>query len=77
MGCPSVALLLLSLEERSLVEIGTFQPSFGFKDFRRAARLHSLTNNGQFGGEKRARLRPPPRPQLQGFSSSRLRRRES
>jgi hypothetical protein len=61
MGCPSVALLLLSLEERGLVEIGTFQPSFGFKDFRRAARLHSLTN-GQFGGEKQAGLRPPPRP---------------
>jgi hypothetical protein len=74
MGCPSVALLLLSLEERDLVEIGTFQPSFSFKDFRRAARLHSPTN-GQFGGEKRAGLRPPPRPQLQGFSSSGLRRR--
>jgi hypothetical protein len=24
MGCPSVALLLLSVEERDLVEIGTF-----------------------------------------------------
>jgi hypothetical protein len=56
------------------VEIGTFQPSFGFKDFHRAARLHSPTN-GQFGGEKRAGLQPPPRPQLQGFSSSRLRQR--
>jgi hypothetical protein len=74
MGCPSVALLLLLLEERDLVEIGTFEPSFGFKDFRRAARLHSPTK-GQFGGEKRAGLRPPPRPQLQGFSSSGLRRR--
>jgi hypothetical protein len=58
------------------MEIGTFQPSLGFKDFRRAARLHSPTN-GQFGGEKRAGLRPPPRPQLQGFSSSRLRRRSA
>jgi hypothetical protein len=58
------------------VEIGTFQPSFGFKDFRRAARLHSPTN-GQFGREKRVRLRPPPRPQLQGFSSSGLRRRSA
>jgi hypothetical protein len=76
MGCPSVALLLLLLEEHDLVEIGTFQPSFGFKDFRRAAWLHSLTN-GQFGGEKQARQRPPPRPQLQGSSSSLLRRRES
>jgi hypothetical protein len=44
MGCTSVALLLLPLEERSLVEIDTLQPSLGFKDFRRAARLHSLTN---------------------------------
>jgi hypothetical protein len=76
MGCSRVALLLLSLEEHGLVEIGTFQPSFGFKDFRRAARLHSLTN-GQFGGEKQAGLRHPPRPHLQGSSSSLLRRRES
>jgi hypothetical protein len=76
MGCSSVALLLLSLEERGLVEIGTFQPSLSFKDFCRAARLHSLTN-GQFGGEKQAGLRPPPRPQLQGSSSSLLRQRAS
>jgi hypothetical protein len=76
MGCPSVALLLLSLEERGLMEIGTFQPSLGFKDFCRAARLHSLTN-GQFGGEEQVGLRPLPSPQLQGSSSSLLRRRES
>ena len=61
MGCSNVALLLLSLGERGLVEIGTFQPSLGFKDFRRAARLHSLTNC-QFGGEKQVGLRPPPLP---------------
>jgi hypothetical protein len=72
MGCTSVVLLLLSLEERGLVEIGALQPPLGFKDFRRAARLHSLTN-GQFGGEKQAGLRPPPRPQLQRSSSSGLR----
>jgi hypothetical protein len=76
MGCSSIALLLLSLEERGLVEIDTFQPSLGFKDFRRAARLHSLTN-GKFGGVKQAGLRPLPLPQLQGSSSSLLRRRES
>jgi hypothetical protein len=35
MGCTSVALLLLSLEESGLVEIGALQPSLGFKDFRR------------------------------------------
>jgi hypothetical protein len=76
MGSARAALLLLLLEERGLVEIGTFQPSLGFKDFRRAARLPSPTN-GQFGGEKRAGLRPLPRPQLQGFSSSGLRQRSA
>jgi hypothetical protein len=76
MGCSSAALLLLLLEERGLVEIGTFQPLLGFKDFCRAARLHSLTN-GKFGGEKQTGSRPPPCPQLQGSSSSLLRRRES
>jgi hypothetical protein len=29
-----------SLEERNSVGVGTFQPSFGFKDFHHAARLH-------------------------------------
>jgi hypothetical protein len=53
------------------MEVGTFQPSLGFKDFRRAARLPSPTN-GQFGGEKQAGLRPPPHPQLQGSFSSLL-----
>jgi hypothetical protein len=32
----------LSLEERNFVEDGTFQPSFGFKDFHQLARLHPL-----------------------------------
>jgi hypothetical protein len=32
----------LSSEERNFVEVGTFQPSFGFKDFHHAARLHPL-----------------------------------
>jgi hypothetical protein len=31
-----------SLEERNFVEVGTFQPSFGFKDFHHAAWLHPL-----------------------------------
>jgi hypothetical protein len=60
MRCTSIAFLLLSLEERGLVETGALQPPLGFKDFRRAARLHSLTND-QFGGEKQAGLWPPPR----------------
>jgi hypothetical protein len=33
---------LSSLEERNFVEVGTFQPSLGFKDFHHAARLHPL-----------------------------------
>jgi hypothetical protein len=34
---------VLSSEERNFVEVGTFQPSFGFKDFHHAARPHPLT----------------------------------
>jgi hypothetical protein len=33
---------LSSLEEHNFEEVGTFQPSFGFKDFHQAARLHPL-----------------------------------
>jgi hypothetical protein len=32
----------LSLEGRNFAEVGTFQPSFGFKDFHQAARPHPL-----------------------------------
>jgi hypothetical protein len=32
MGCSSAALLLLSLEEHGLVEIGTFQPLLGERE---------------------------------------------
>jgi hypothetical protein len=32
-----------SLEERNSVGVGTFQPSFGFKDFHHASRLHPST----------------------------------
>jgi hypothetical protein len=32
----------LSLEERNFAEVGTFQPSFGFKDFHQPARPHPL-----------------------------------
>jgi hypothetical protein len=75
MGSACVAFILL-LEERNLTEVGTLQPSLGFKDFHQAARLHSLTGgHPEFdGGEKQAGLRPLPRPQLQGSSSSLLRR---
>jgi hypothetical protein len=44
----------LSLEERNFAEVGTFQPSFGFKDFHQAARPHPLA-----GGHPRRR---PPAP---------------
>jgi hypothetical protein len=43
MGSARVAFDLL-WEERNLTEVGTFQPSLGFKDFHQAARLHSLTD---------------------------------
>jgi hypothetical protein len=43
MGSARVAFVLL-WEERNLVEVGTFLPSLGFKDFLQAARLHLLTN---------------------------------
>jgi hypothetical protein len=66
----SVRVVFVSLwKERNLVEVGTFQPLLGFKDFCQAARLRSPTN-GQFGGEKQVGLRLLPRPRLQGSSSS-------
>jgi hypothetical protein len=37
MGSARVAFVLLSLEERNFVEVGTFQPSFGFKDFHQGS----------------------------------------
>jgi hypothetical protein len=42
MGSTHVAFVLSSLEEHNFAEIGTFQPSLGFKDFHQAARLHPL-----------------------------------
>jgi hypothetical protein len=44
MGSDCVVFVLLSLEERNLAEVGTFQPSFGFKDFHQAAWPHPLTD---------------------------------
>jgi hypothetical protein len=44
MGSARVAFVLLSLEERNFVEVGTFQPSLGFKDFHQAAQLHPLAD---------------------------------
>jgi hypothetical protein len=73
MGGARVAFVLLSLEERNFAEVGTFQPSLGFKDFHQAARLHPQDGDHQFdGGEKQAGLQPLPRPELQGSSSSLL-----
>jgi hypothetical protein len=42
MGSARVAFVSSSSEERNFAEVGTFQPSFGFKDFHQAARLHPL-----------------------------------
>jgi hypothetical protein len=36
------SLSALSSEERNFVEVGTFQPSFSFKDFHQAARPHPV-----------------------------------
>jgi hypothetical protein len=62
----------LSLEECNFVEVCTFQPSFGFKDFHHVARPHPLAGGH---GEEQARPRPSPLPQLQGCLSSLLGRR--
>jgi hypothetical protein len=76
MGGDRSSSALSSLEERNFAEVGTFQPSFSFKDFHQAARLHPLAGghprvDHQFqGGEKQAGLWPLPLSQLQGCSSS-------
>jgi hypothetical protein len=44
MGSTRVAFVLLSSEERNFAEVGTFQPSLGFKDFHQAARMHPLAD---------------------------------
>jgi hypothetical protein len=44
MGSARVSFVLSSLEERNFVEVGTFQPSLGFKDFHQAARLYPLAD---------------------------------
>jgi hypothetical protein len=44
MGSARVAFVLPSLEELNFAEVGTFQPSLGFKDFHQAARLHPLAD---------------------------------
>jgi hypothetical protein len=43
MGSTRVAFVLLLSEEHDFAGVGTLQPSLGFKDFHKAARLHSLT----------------------------------
>jgi hypothetical protein len=42
MGSARSSSALSSLEERNFAEVGTFQPSFGFKDFHQKARLLPL-----------------------------------
>jgi hypothetical protein len=44
MGSARVAFVLLSLEEHNFAEVGTFQPSLGFKDFHQVVRLHPLVD---------------------------------
>jgi hypothetical protein len=42
MGSARVAFVSSSSEECNFAKVGTFQPSFSFKDFHQAARLHPL-----------------------------------
>jgi hypothetical protein len=42
MGSARGPSVLSSSGERNFAEVGTFQPSLGFKDFHQAARLHPL-----------------------------------
>jgi hypothetical protein len=42
MGNTHSSSTLSSLEEHNFAEVGTFQPSFGFKDFHQPARPHPL-----------------------------------
>jgi hypothetical protein len=42
MGSSRGSSALSSLEERNFAEVGTFQPSLGFKDFHQAAWSHPL-----------------------------------
>jgi hypothetical protein len=42
MGSARSSSVLLSLEGRNFAEVGTFQPSLGFKDFHQTAWLHPL-----------------------------------
>jgi hypothetical protein len=42
MGNTRSSFALSSLEEHNFAEVGTFQPSFGFKDFHQTARPHPL-----------------------------------
>jgi hypothetical protein len=42
MGGARGSSVLSSLEEHNFAEVGTFQPSLGFKDFHQVARLHPL-----------------------------------
>jgi hypothetical protein len=60
MGSARVASVLLSLEESNFAEVGTFQPSLGFKDFHQAARLHPLAGVRWWGEASRAAASAPP-----------------
>ena len=44
MGSACVAFVSSSSEEHNFAEVGTFQPSLGFKDFHQVTRLHPLVD---------------------------------
>jgi hypothetical protein len=78
MGSAHVAFVLLLLEERNFAEVGTFQHCSASRIFIRQPDCipsPMVTHEGDHrfdGGKKQAGLRPLPRPQLQGSSSSLL-----
>jgi hypothetical protein len=71
-GAADLVFFLLLLEERDLMGVGALLPSLSFKDFHHASRLQSPASviynddHQPRGGEKRAGVRLPPYPQLQG-----------
>jgi hypothetical protein len=58
MGSARVAFVFLSLEERNFAEVGTFQPSFGFKDFHHQCRGGECAELGPISVRAAARSFP-------------------
>jgi hypothetical protein len=59
MGGVRVAFVLLPLGERNFAEVGTFQPSFGFKDFRKLRLARTQGSDSTSTSEDGLRLARP------------------